>query len=461
MTTLRQSLRATALLLLASVSTSAFAADKPALNPDQPAPATAPSKMSATVEFSLGELDRALERKVPRRLASINDRGSRCWHRRILGREVDIDCEYSGYVERVAPVSLRAERGRLVAAAPLLGALSGQGIGRFARLLHGSAEGQMTVYASATPRLNRDWSVSLDTSEGFRWQEPPILQILGFRIDMARYVTPKIEAQLARVRGDVEANARDLNIRGKAEVAWQRAFANMKISDQPEIWLQTTPQTVAFSGLRAEGDVLEGSIEIAGNTATTVGSEPAANAPTPLPQLSGEVTDPGRFEIIVPIAIDYDAIKRKAQDIVASQSETHLSGADIEVYPSSGSLVIGARIGKSGEWIYLTATPQVDAGTGSLRFPDLAMSADATAAAQEAFDPALLQALREQLSVDFKAGYDEIVASANARLTRPLGDGFRSEGKLTSAGIANIQLLSDRIQVNLRADGHLKLIYGG
>ena len=173
------------------------------------------------------------------------------------------------------------------------------------------------------------------------------------------------------------------------------------------------------------------------------------------------MSDPGRFEIIVPIAIDYDAIERKAQDILASQSETHLSGTDIEVYPSSGSLVIGARIGKSGEWIYLTATPQVDAGTGTLRFPDLAMSADATAAAQEALDPALLQALRDQLSVDFKAGYDEIVASANARLTRPLGDGFRSEGKLTSAGIANVLLLSDRVQVNLRADGRLKLIYGG
>ncbi len=114
--------------------------------------------MSATVQFSLATLDRALERKVPRRLASIEDRGSQCWHRRILGREVDIDCAYSGSVERVAPISLRAEHGKLVAAAPLFGTVSGQGIGRFARLLHGSAEGQMTVYASARPRLDHDWS---------------------------------------------------------------------------------------------------------------------------------------------------------------------------------------------------------------------------------------------------------------------------------------------------------------
>lgn len=464
MTTFQQSLRATTLLLLASVSTTAFAADKPALNPDQPAPASAPSTISASVLFSLSTLDRALERKVPRRLTSIEDRGSRCWHRRILGREVDIDCTYSGYVDRVAPISLRAEHGRLVAAAPLFGSMSGQGIGRFAKMLRGSAEGQMMVYASARPRLRPDWSVSLDMSEGFRWQEPPVLSILGFRVDMSRYVTPKIDAQLARVRGDVEANVRKLDIRGKAESAWRQAFANVQISDQPQIWLQTTPSSVAFSGLRAEGDVLEGSLELAGTTTTTVGQAPPANTPTPLPTLGNDVSDPGRFSIIVPVPINYDTIKQKVQDILASQSETSVAPDDIEVYPSSGSLVIGIRMGKTssanGDWVYLSATPQPDTGTQTLRFPDLAVVSDAASVAGPLASGAL-QNLRKQLSLDFQAGFDKVVASANARLTRPLADGFRSEGKLTSAGVSAIRLLSGGIQVDLRADGRLKLIYGG
>jgi hypothetical protein len=281
---------------------------------------------------------------------------------------------------------------------------------------------------------------------------------------MSRYVTPKIEAQLARVRGDVEANVRNLNIRGKAESAWRQAFANVKISDQPEIWLQTTPVSVTFSGLRAEGDVLEGSLELAGNTTTTIGQEPPANTPTPLPQLGSDVSDPGRFEIIVPVAIDYDAVKQKVQDILAAQSETNVAPGDIEVYPSSGSLVIGIRMGKTsttdGDWIYLSATPKPDTGTQSLRFPDLAVVSDAAAAAGPIASGAL-QNLRQQLSLDFQAGFAKIVASANAGLTRPLADGFRSEGKLTSAGVSAVRLLPGRIQVDLRADGRLKLIYGG
>ena len=68
MTAFRQSLRATTLLLMASVSSAAFAADRPTPNPDRPAPATANSTMSATLQFSLSALDRALDSKVPRRL---------------------------------------------------------------------------------------------------------------------------------------------------------------------------------------------------------------------------------------------------------------------------------------------------------------------------------------------------------------------------------------------------------
>jgi hypothetical protein len=129
----------------------ASASSKPPLSPDADAPAVASSTVSATLEFGLEALDRALERDVPKRIATFNDRVTSCWHRRFLRKEVNIACLYSGYVERTGGVSLRAERGRLSATAPLFGTVSAQGIRGLGRLLHGTAEGQMTVYALARP----------------------------------------------------------------------------------------------------------------------------------------------------------------------------------------------------------------------------------------------------------------------------------------------------------------------
>ncbi len=60
----------------------------------------------------------------------------------------------------------------------------------------------------------------------------------------------------------------------------------------------------------------------------------------------------------------------------------------------------------------------------------------------------------------FQTEWQAILASANARLTRPLADGFRSEGNLTSAGLSKVALLPDGLRIDLRASGDLRILYG-
>jgi hypothetical protein len=460
------------LLLLIVVSSPALAADRPPLSPDQVTPAVTPSSISATIEIAMSSLGSAVERMVPRRLATFNDRMTECWHRRILGRQIDVDCIYSGYVERVGGVPLRAEGGRLTAATPLFGTVSAQGTGRFTSRLHGTAEGQMTVFASARPQLRKDWSVSLDMSEGFHWTEPPTLTILGFRINLERYVEPRIRDQLGRVKATFDGKVRAIDVRGKATAAWQQAFAAVKIVDAPEIWLQTTPQTIAFSGIRARSNMLESSVDISGTTETVVGAQPPAPAPTPLPSPGGDVSKPGQFSIIIPVNISYDQIRQKFQDVLAARApNSGLNLREISVYPSAGKLVAGLRLAPSGDgtsggdWVYLTAVPQVDSDANVLQLADLAFVsnpsiAEGTPLAGLLGDPTLIQTLRQQVRLAFQDELLTIITSANARLTRPLADGFRSEGNLTSAGLAKILLLSDGLRLDLRASGDLRILYG-
>jgi Domain of unknown function (DUF4403) len=444
------------------------ASSKPPLSPDADAAAVASSTVSATLEFGLEALDRALERNVPKRIATFKDRVTSCWHRRFLRREVNIECVYSGYVERTGGVSLRAEGGRLSTAAPLFGTVSAQGIRGLGRLLHGTAEGQMTVYASARPQLRPDWSVALDMSEGFRWAAPPTLTILGFRINLERYVDPRIRSELERVQADVAAHIRALDIRRKAEAVWQRAFATVKICEQPEIWLRSTPQSIAFSGIRVEREILQGSAEIAGTTETMVGSEPGAQTPTPLPRLGRDVSEPGRFEIIVPVNIDYGMIRQKVRDILATRAENAGPALrDVAIYPSDGKIVVGLRLAApnasagEGDWIYLTATPQINADAQVVQFPDLALIDDgANSVAVLVKDSGFLSALQERLRIDYQAERDRIIASANERLSRPLGNGLRSEGRISSAGVAEVLLLASDLRLDLRASGRLKILFG-
>ncbi len=453
--------------LLAS-TTMVLAADKPPPGADQAGPAVTTSKISAIVQFSIPAINDALARRVPRVLASFDDRTTSCWHRQVMGRMVNVDCTYSGEIERTGAVSMRAENGRLVASTPLFGSVEAQGTKGFARLLKGEAEGAMTVYATARPQLRPDWSVTLDMSEGFRWQEPPELQILGFRINMSKYVEPKIKAQLSRIQSDVTANVRALNIKAKAAQAWQKAFANVQILETPAIWEQTVPQGIAFSGVRAEGNVLEGSAELTTTTQTFLGMQPPAPVPTPLPALGAEVSEPGRFEVLVPVSIAYAAIKQQVQTaLAASAAQGGPSFAGFDIYPSNGKLVVGLQSSSPsgpGEWVYLTATPQAG-DDGSVQFPDLALQADAATLAASDVATLLsnndfLQQLKQKMALDYKAERDRLMTSANAKLSRPLSDGFRSDVQLASVGVSKIALTADALQVQLRAAGRLKLLYG-
>jgi hypothetical protein len=455
------------LLAFAFVAAPALADEKPPLSPDQPAPLVTQSRVSATIEFGLPALAADIERDIPRRLATIDERIN-CVHRRLLGFRVNANCDIWGYVERTGPVSLYGRGDRVIGAVPIYGTAAGQGANRFTRRIHGETEARATVEAEARPELNRDWSLELNFSDGFHWSEAPYLHVLGREISLAKYVEPCIRAQLARMRARALAAARKLDLHDKAATAWQHAFEPIKLSDDPEIWLQVTPQSAAFASVRANSKTLEGSLELAGNAETFVGHAPPSVTPTPLAPLGTDVAAPGTFDILLPVHIGYDAIRAKIMDAVAALPKGATTIRDVQIYPSNGKIVVGLLAGKTsdtdaggGQWIYLSATPQVEADGQTLKLPDLAAaSAAANNIGELLGNPQFIDLVKQQAVVNYRAAYQRLLDAANQRLNRPLKNGFRMEGHFDSAKLDKILLLPDGVAIALRASGDLKIVYG-
>ena len=72
----------------------------------------------------------------------------------------------------------------------------------------------------------------------------------------------------------------------------------------------------------------------------------------------------------------------------------------------------------------------------------------------------LVAELREKMNVDYGVAYENLLNDANEKLTRPLKDGFRMEGRLSSAKLEKTYLSADGIVLALRASGELKILYG-
>jgi hypothetical protein len=454
-----------AALGLLALCSNASAADKPPLAPDTVTPFSTDSRISATIEFGLRDLASDIEADIPRRLASIDERVS-CVHRRVLFFRVNANCDIYGYVERSGPVSLSGRGDRVYGSMPIYGALEGQGANRFTARIHGETEASATIEAEARPELTKDWSVDLNFSDGFHWSEPPVLHVLGREIPLSKYAEPRVRAELGQVRGRALAAARRLDLHAKAETAWQHAFEPVQLSDNPPVWLQLTPQSVAFAGVRASSTVLSGTLQLSGSAETMVGQQPPQVKATPLPSLGHEVSDPGSFDVILPVHIGYDTLKDKVtQAIGLLPPVAGFAVRDVDVYPSSGKLVVGLRIAKSadtgpnaGRWVYLMGALQVDTDGHAVRLTDL----DVTTTDEElspVIEPIVAQ-LRDKMSVDYGVAYQNVLNAANEKLTRPLKDGFRMVGHLDSAKLEKTYLPADGITIALRASGELKILYG-
>jgi Domain of unknown function (DUF4403) len=456
---------ALAALGLAVLGSTAYAAGKPPLAPDTVAPFSTDSRISAAMEFGLSSLAADIDKDIPRRLSTIDERVS-CVHRRVLFWRVNANCDIYGFVDRSGPVSLYGRGDRVYGSVPIHGELEGQGANRFTARIHGETEASATVEAEARPELSRDWSLDLNFSDGFHWSEPPVLHVMGREIQLSNYAEPKIREELAMVRGRALEAARRLDLHDKAATAWRHAFEPIQLSVDPAVWLQLTPQSAAFAGVRAEGKVLRGSLELAGSAETVIGQQPAGVTATALPSLGREVSQPGAFDVILPVRIGYDVLKDKiSQAVSAIAPAAGVSVRDVEVYPSSGKLVVGLRIAKAsdtdanaGQWTYLMGSLQVDADGHAVRLSDLsAATSDEGLAALVA---PIVSRLRDQMSVDYGVAYENLLNAANARLNRPLKDGYRMEGHLTSAQLEKLYLPADGIVIALRASGDLKILYG-
>jgi hypothetical protein len=443
----------------------AMAGEKPPVIADRPSSLMIPSRVSAVVEFGLPAIGSAIERDISKRLATIDERIG-CVNRRVLVFRIRANCDVDGFVDR-GQVSLNGRGDRIVGSVPIFGSIEGQGANRFTARIHGDAEGRAVVEVESRPRLGKDWSVDLNFSDSFHWSEPPILHVLGRDIALTKYAEPSIRKQLGRIRQHAQEAARRLDLHDKAAKAWEQAFQPVQISQDPPVWLQITPAGAAFAGVHVNAKTLSGSLQLTGTAQTLVGQAPSAVTPTPLPPLSNEVSQPGTFDILLPVRVNYDALRDKIMQVVAASKAAPIV-KEMQIYPSSGKLVIGVRLTKpgdtdaaAGEWVYLSGTLNADAGQQSIRISNLAAdssSPDGSEAAQ--LQHQILDQLKEISDIGYGVAYQNLLNAANERLNRPLNNGFRMEGQLNSTKLDSIQLLTDGVSIALRASGDLKILYG-
>lgn len=267
------------------------------------------SLVSVPVEADLGNLARAMERQVPRRLWSIDEKDQVC----VASEKVDlgiakvktpkIKCRIVGEVTRGA-ISVAGSGQRIRLSIPITAVVRAEDIAGI--LKRETATARAMVHADIRMVIARDWTPRGTLDLSYSWTSEPHIEFLGQKIRFTREAERELAPIIARLERELPGELGRLELRRQIEKAWASAFTSVVLNERnPEVWMRITPRELQYGGYEIVQGRLRLKLGMRALTETYVGKKPRPRRPIALPPMQKLEADTGELAFFLPVFGDY------------------------------------------------------------------------------------------------------------------------------------------------------------
>lgn len=409
-----------------------------------------PSEIAVDLTVDLADLERALERDLPRQLWTIDRPGSDCVPSKQLDLELfrvktpTIRCHILGRVTR-GRLRLGGKGQALVVTLPVTGTLAARDI---AGMLKGeTGTGAAEVAVSLRFDVTKDWRLAGQSRVDYRWTREPGIDFLGQRITF----TSEADRELVPIRRDIERIiARELAkvpLRQGAQQGWNEAHRVFSLNrENPAVWGRLTPRQFRFGGYAVTNRTLTLRLGLDALLETFVGKKPERAAPGSLPPLGRRNKAVQASVLHIPVVADYAVLqpviaralakRARAPFRIEDYGSVRATFENITVYGTGeGQIAVGARFAAASDLpvvkqasgtIWLTARPQNDPGSRAVRFIDVKITGDTDIIGEKflfalANAPEFQATITNALAQNFENDFRNLLGKINAALAQPMG----------------------------------------
>ena len=221
------------------------------------------STLTMSIQANLKVLEERLNAEIPGTLANINEPNKVCvkakwlktkvpyvtWEmKKVLGVKTkvpttrtkmvktkvspEIKCDIKGWVKRNGHISVSGSGSTLRFSFPIKAQVSAKAG------IRETANAAATIYVSATPRINNDWSISVDVSPDFSWSQRPTLKLFGLiKVTIGSKVEPKLREKMNEFVKKIPGILAELKLKEKVAATWSDAQNPKKVNDAPEVYV--------------------------------------------------------------------------------------------------------------------------------------------------------------------------------------------------------------------------------
>ncbi len=346
-----------------------------------------------------------------------------------------------------------------------------------------TADSAISAVTSMKADIDDSWQPTAVVDADYSGTDKFGVTILGQRMDFTPKVDPKVREQFEALQAKAPELLAHLDVKGKAEDAWAKAFATVHLGTSPDTWLRFTPETIGYQSYRITGRELQFSVLLGGKAETFLGKQPAPAKATPLPKLQRTLPDPG-FAFTMPVAIDYDVFRgqgRRTLKLGQAQmldlpniGKVRTTVTGLSIYQTTGGkLAVGVTfdatpstdILRTRGIVWLIASLEQDNSGKRVRVGDLQVYSQSDNEPIDLLvniaqsDP-INHEIRSALVYDFTPDYDDALKQGNDALNQKLPNGLALAGKLDDLSVDRIVAGPDALMVLLAAKGSASLRFG-
>lgn len=319
------------------------------------------SIISVPVEADLGNLARAMERQVPRRLWSIDQKDQVC----IASEKIDlglakvktpkIKCRIVGEVTRGA-IAIAGSGQRIRLAIPITAVVRAEDIAGV--LKRETATARAIVHADVRLDIARNWTPRGTIDLSYDWTTEPHIEFLGQKIRFTKEAERELAPVIARLERELPGELGKLELRRQIENAWASAFTSIVLNERnPEVWMRITPRELQYGGYEIVNGRLRLRLGMRALTETYVGHRPRPRPPIALPRMQKLEAEPGQLAFFLPVFGDYRALQPVLLEALQKRSRRPFEVPGLNPVDATfrAATIYGTRGGKIAVGLTFTA----------------------------------------------------------------------------------------------------------
>jgi hypothetical protein len=257
-------------------------------------------------------------------------------------------------------------------------------------------------------------------------------------------------------------------LKGEIVKVWNTAYKPVLVDKNYSAWLRLTPQEVMLFPLSAQNNKVKLSVGISSYADLTVGPEPAAKTPAPLPNLKLLNSFDRSFRIALHSDLFYKDILNIISPMLLNKEFTSdgrtIVIKSLELYGNGEKIVVKVETKGALEGVlYLTGRPRFDMKTNIFSVEDVDFDLQTQdlllTSADWLLHGTIKGKIQEKLRVDLTERVEQVREMARKAIAQvQLADHVLLKGSIKTLNFSDLLVQRDRISIQVYTDGESAII---